>query len=153
MLDYNLKSLQIEIWADGACKGNPGRGGWGVLLRAGPYEEVLHGGETHTTNNRMELLAVIKGLRALPCSCEVVVYTDSKYVMKGISEWLKNWKRRGWLTSERKSVKNIELWQALEEQVARHKVSWRWVRGHAGNPDNERADRLANLGAESVRVS
>jgi len=150
MLDVKRDSPAVEIWTDGACKGNPGPGGWGVLLRAGRHEKALHGGELCTTNNRMELLAVIEGLRALQRPCRVTVYTDSQYVMKGMTEWLANWKRRGWLTAEKKPVKNAELWQALEEQVARHQVSWRWVRGHAGDPDNERADQLANLGAASV---
>lgn len=142
---------QVEMWTDGACKGNPGRGGWGVLMRAGQHQKEMHGGDAHTTNNRMELLAVIEGLRALKRPCTVVIHTDSQYVMKGMTEWLANWKRRGWITSDKKPVKNAELWQALDEQVARHHVSWRWVKGHAGDPGNERADALANLGVESAR--
>lgn len=142
---------QVEMWTDGACKGNPGRGGWGVLMRAGQHQKEMHGGDAHTTNNRMELLAVIEGLRALKRPCTVVIHTDSQYVMKGMTEWLANWKRRGWITSDKKPVKNAELWQALDEQVARHTVSWRWVKGHAGDPGNERADALANLGVESTR--
>lgn len=149
--DSNEDGPQVEMWTDGACKGNPGPGGWGVLMRAGAYEKTLHGGEAGTTNNRMELLAVIEGLRTLKRPCRVVIHTDSQYVMKGMTEWLANWKRRGWLTADKKPVKNAELWQALDEQVARHKVSWRWVRGHAGDPGNERADALANLGVESLR--
>lgn len=142
---------RVEMWTDGACKGNPGPGGWGVLMRAGAHEKEMHGGEPVTTNNRMELLAVIEGLRALKRPCEVVIHTDSQYVMKGMTEWLANWKRRGWVTADKKPVKNVELWQALDEQVARHQVSWRWVRGHAGDPGNERADALANLGVDSAR--
>jgi ribonuclease HI len=151
MWDTNVDSPAIEMWTDGACKGNPGPGGWGVLLRTGPHEKTLHGGEACTTNNRMELLAVIEGLRALRRPCSVIVHTDSQYVMKGMTEWLANWKRRGWLTAEKKPVKNAELWQMLEQEVTRHRVSWRWVRGHAGDPNNERADQLANLGAELAR--
>lgn len=142
---------QVEMWTDGACKGNPGPGGWGVLMRAGAHEKTMHGGQDGTTNNRMELLAVIEGLRALKRPCRVRIHTDSQYVMKGMTEWLANWKRRGWMTADKKPVKNAELWQALEEQVNRHQVDWRWVRGHAGDPGNERADALANQGVESVR--
>ena len=141
----------VEMWTDGACKGNPGPGGWGVLMRAGTHEKTLHGGEANTTNNRMELLAVIEGLNALKRACTVIIHTDSQYVMKGMTEWLANWKRRGWMTADKKPVKNAELWQALDEQVRRHTVSWRWVRGHAGDPGNERADALANQGVESLR--
>ena len=119
--------------------------------RAGSHEKTLHGGELQTTNNRMELLAVIQGLRALKRPCAVIIHTDSQYVMKGMTEWLANWKRRGWMTADKKPVKNAELWQLLDEQVQRHTVSWRWVRGHAGDPGNERADQLANLGVESAR--
>jgi len=144
-------SPQVEMWTDGACKGNPGPGGWGVLMRAGAHEKTMYGGQAGTTNNRMELLAVIEGLRALKRSCRVRIHTDSQYVMKGMTEWLVNWKRRGWVTADKKPVKNAELWQALDEQVARHQVQWRWVRGHAGDPGNERADALANQGVESVR--
>jgi len=145
------KNVSVEIWTDGACKGNPGVGGWGVLLRRGDHEKTLYGGEMHTTNNRMELMAVIEALRALTRSCAVVLHTDSQYVMKGMTEWLSNWKRRGWVTAGRQPVKNADLWQALDELVQGHQVSWRWVRGHAGDPGNERADQLANLGVEHAR--
>jgi len=150
MLDNNADSPAVEIWTDGACKGNPGPGGWGVLLRAGQHEKTLHGSEACTTNNRMELVAVIEGLRALRRPCCVIIHTDSQYVMKGMTEWLSNWKQRSWLTADKKPVKNADLWQALEKEVARHQVSWRWVRGHAGDANNERADQLANLGAEAA---
>ena len=141
----------VEIWTDGACKGNPGPGGWGVLLRAGGHEKTLHGGEARTTNNRMELLAVIEALRALRRPCRIVLHTDSQYVHKGITEWLANWKRRGWRTADRQPVKNADLWQALEEAAAGHEIAWHWVRGHAGDSGNERADQLANLGVEQAR--
>jgi len=141
----------VEIWTDGACKGNPGPGGWGVLLRAGGHEKTLHGGEARTTNNRMELLAVIEALRALRRPCRIVLHTDSQYVHKGITEWLANWKRRGWRTADRQPVKNADLWQMLDAAVAGHEISWRWVRGHAGDPGNERADQLANQGVEQAR--
>lgn len=137
---------EVHIWTDGACRGNPGPGGWGVLLRQGNHEKTLHGGERCTTNNRMELQAVIEALRALKRRCAVTVHTDSSYVQKGMSEWLPNWKRRGWRTADKKPVRNAELWQALDELVGVHQVEWRWVRGHAGDPGNERADALANQG-------
>jgi ribonuclease HI len=140
----------VEIWTDGACKGNPGPGGWGALLRSGTHERELFGGEPATTNNRMELTAVIEALAALKRSCDVVIHTDSQYVKLGITEWMRQWERRGWKTADRKPVKNVELWQRLDEQVRRHKVQWRWVRGHSGNPGNERADALANRGVEKV---
>ncbi len=140
----------VEIWTDGACKGNPGPGGWGALLRQGPHEKELWGGETGTTNNRMELTAVIEALKALKRPCHVVVHTDSQYVQKGMSEWLPNWKRRGWRTADKKPVRNAELWQALDALVAQHEVEWRWVRGHAGDPGNERADALANRGVAQI---
>ena len=136
----------IEIYADGACKGNPGPGGWGVLLRAGGREKELFGGEAQTTNNRMELTAVIEGLRSLKERSTVRVYTDSQYVQKGISEWIHSWKKRGWLTSDKKPVKNVDLWKTLDEAAQQHQVSWHWVKGHAGHPENERADALANKG-------
>ncbi|HZH57105.1 ribonuclease HI [Yanghanlia caeni] len=141
-----MSSKVVEIWTDGACKGNPGPGGWGALLRQGRHEKELCGGEAATTNNRMELTAVIEALRALKRPCHVVVHTDSQYVQKGMSEWLPNWKRRGWRTADKKPVRNAELWQALDELVGVHQVEWRWVRGHAGDPGNERADALANQG-------
>jgi len=150
-LDVNSPSALVEIWTDGACKGNPGPGGWGALLRMGPHEKTLHGGEPATTNNRMELFAVIAALRALTRPCKVVIHTDSQYVQKGMSSWLANWKRRGWLTADKKPVKNADLWRILDELVADHDVTWRWVRGHAGDAGNERADQLANLGVEQAR--
>ncbi|WP_233233799.1 ribonuclease HI [Bordetella sp. LUAb4] len=142
---------KVEIWTDGACKGNPGPGGWGVLLRAGTHEKTMHGGEMSTTNNRMELTAVIEGLGVLNKACSVTIHTDSQYVMKGMTEWLANWKRRGWVTAEKKPVKNADLWRLLDEQVQRHDVTWRWVRGHAGDPGNEMADLLANRGVDEAR--
>ena len=137
-----------QIYADGACKGNPGPGGWGAIVRAGGNEKELFGGEPQTTNNRMELTAVIRALEALKHPSEVEVYTDSQYVQKGISEWLHAWKRRGWRTADKKPVKNVDLWQELARAAARHRVSWHWVKGHAGHPENERADALANRGVE-----
>lgn len=142
----------VHIWTDGACKGNPGPGGWGALLRCGSHEKTLHGGEAHTTNNRMELMAVIQALRTLNRPCQVVLHTDSQYVKKGISEWIHNWKRRGWKTADKKPVKNADLWQALDAECTSHEIEWRWVRGHNGDPGNERADQLANLGVESARA-
>jgi ribonuclease HI len=141
---------KVEIFTDGACKGNPGRGGWGALLVAGGKTKELFGGELNTTNNRMELRAVIEALGALKRPCEVVVHTDSQYVQKGISEWIHGWKARGWKTAAREPVKNVDLWQALDEAQARHDIQWRWVKGHAGHEGNERADALANLGVASV---
>lgn len=141
----------VEIWTDGACKGNPGWGGWGALLRHGAHEKTLHGGEPETTNNRMEILAVIRALQALKRPCHVIVHTDSQYVQKGMSEWLDGWKRRGWRTADKKPVKNADLWQQLDQLVEQHTVDWRWVRGHAGDPGNERADQLANQGVEEAR--
>ena len=146
-----MNGEQVEIWTDGACKGNPGIGGWGALLRQGRHEKVLFGGELNTTNNRMELMAVIQALKALKRPCDVVVHTDSQYVQKGMSEWLVNWKRRGWRTADKKPVKNADLWQALDTEVQQHVLTWRWVRGHAGDPGNERADELANMGVEHAR--
>lgn len=141
----------VEIYTDGACKGNPGPGGWGALLRYGGQEKELFGGEPLTTNNRMELLAVIRALQALRRPARVRVHTDSQYVQKGISEWIKGWKARGWKTADRKPVKNEDLWRELDALVAGHEVRWQWVRGHAGHPENERADALANRGVASLR--
>jgi ribonuclease HI len=141
---------KIEIYTDGACKGNPGPGGWGALLIAGANEKEMFGGESNTTNNRMELKAVIEALCALKRPCDVIVHTDSQYVQKGISEWIHGWKARGWKTAAREPVKNADLWQALDEAQARHTIEWRWVRGHNGDAGNERADKLANRGVESV---
>lgn len=141
---------QVEIYSDGACKGNPGPGGWGALLRYNGKEKELFGGARDTTNNRMELTAVIAGLQALTRPCHVVVYTDSQYVKNGISEWIHNWKKRGWKTASKEPVKNADLWQALDAARAQHEVEWRWVKGHAGHTFNERADALANRGVESI---
>lgn len=144
----------MEIYSDGACRGNPGPGGWGALLRvkggAERIERELCGGEAATTNNRMELTAVIRALEALKRPTRVKVYTDSQYVMKGISEWIESWKKRGWRTADKKPVKNVDLWKQLEEQAGRHEVEWHWVKGHAGHPENERADRLANRGIAEI---
>ncbi|MEN0108371.1 MAG: ribonuclease HI [Pseudomonas sp.] len=144
-------SEQIEIFTDGACKGNPGVGGWGALLVFKGVEKELWGGERDTTNNRMELTAAIKGLEELKRPCDVLLVTDSEYVMKGMKEWLPNWKKRGWKTAAKQPVKNADLWQALDEQVNRHTVTWKWVRGHTGHHGNERADQLANRGVDEVR--
>lgn len=141
----------IDIFTDGACKGNPGPGGWGALLRYGKQEKRLCGGERDTTNNRMELMAAIQGLRALTEPCEVKLTTDSQYVRQGITSWLKGWKKNGWKTAAKKPVKNVDLWKQLDEQVASHSVSWFWVKGHSGHRENEIADRLANKGIESIR--
>lgn len=141
---------KVEIFTDGACKGNPGAGGWGVLFVAGAREKELFGGELNTTNNRMELKAVIEALNTLTRPCEVVLHTDSQYVLKGITEWIEGWKTRGWKTAARAPVKNVDLWQALDAAQAKHRIQWRWVRGHSGHDGNERADMLANLGVQSV---
>lgn len=141
---------EVTIYSDGACKGNPGPGGWGAVLVAGTSEKELFGGENPTTNNRMELTAVIEALRALKRPCVVKVYTDSQYVQKGISEWIAGWKARGWKTAEKKPVKNADLWQLLDELAQPHQISWHWVRGHNGHPGNERADALANKGVEQA---
>lgn len=147
-------SQLIELFTDGACKGNPGKGGWGVLLRYNGHEKRLYGGEVHTTNNRMELMAVIQGLGALKREgCEVRVVSDSTYVLKGISEWLPQWKKRGWKTAARKPVLNADLWMQLDELAARHTVEWKWVKGHSGHSENEIADELANLGIETLAAS
>ncbi len=144
-------SQTTEIYTDGACRGNPGPGGWGVLLIANQHRRTLHGGDPETTNNRMELTAAIEALNALKGGQRVVLHTDSKYVMDGINEWLPNWKKRDWKTASKKPVKNKDLWQALDEAVARHEIDWRWVRGHDGNPGNEEADALANRGIDELR--
>jgi len=136
----------VDIFTDGACRGNPGPGGWGAILRANGKEKELWGGEAATTNNRMELTAPIRALEALTRPSHVRVYTDSQYVQKGISEWVRAWKRRGWRTADRKPVKNVDLWTRLDELAALHEVEWHWVKGHAGHVENERADRLANQG-------
>lgn len=140
----------IEIYTDGACRGNPGPGGWGAVLIAGRHRRTLHGGELETTNNRMELQAAIEALNALKGPSKVVLHTDSKYVMDGINEWLANWKKRGWKTAARKPVKNQDLWMMLDEATQRHEIEWQWVKGHDGNPGNEEADELANLGIDEL---
>ena len=145
---------QVEIYNDGACKGNPGPGGWGVLLRApNGQERELHGGESLTTNNRMELMAVIQALRALKKPCEIDLYLDSEYVRKGITEWIHGWRAKGWRTASKQPVKNVELWQDLDALVHQsgHQIRWHWVKGHAGHVDNERADALANKGVPQAR--
>ncbi len=134
----------VEIATDGACKGNPGPGGWGALIRFGTAEKELSGGEPLTTNNRMELTAAIEALNALTRPCMVTLSTDSRYVMDGLTKWIHGWQKNGWKTADRKPVKNAELWQALLEATKRHRIAWKWVKGHAGHPDNERADRLAS---------
>jgi ribonuclease HI len=137
----------VEIFTDGACRGNPGPGGWGVVLRWNSHEKTLYGGEHQTTNNRMELMAAIKGLEVLKRPCHIILVTDSRYLQQGISLWLSNWKQRGWLTANKQPVKNKDLWQRLDAAVSRHfDVSWRWVKGHSGHPENERADQLARCG-------
>ncbi len=141
---------KVEIFTDGACRGNPGPGGWGALLRAGKHEKELFGGEQHTTNNRMEMTAVIEALKALKSSSEVVLTTDSQYVRKGITEWMDGWKRKGWITSAKKPVKNAELWQEMDALAAQHTIDWRWVKGHSGHAENERVDQLANKGIDTL---
>ncbi|GLV29501.1 ribonuclease H [Sphingobium sp. TomTYG75] len=143
---------QVEIFTDGACKGNPGPGGWGAVMRSGATEKEISGGEAQTTNNRMEMTAAIEALNALKRPCQVTLYTDSKYVMDGITKWVFGWQKNGWKTADRKPVKNAELWQALLAAAAPHKVSWQWVKGHAGHPENERADQLACAAAELFRI-
>jgi ribonuclease HI len=142
----------VTIYTDGACKGNPGPGGWGVLLQSGEVRKELFGGELNTTNNRMEIMAVIEALSALKRPCHVTLYLDSEYVRKGITEWIAGWKARGWRTAAKAPVKNVDLWQRLDALVAGsgHRIDWRWVRGHAGDPGNERADALANRGVDQV---
>lgn len=140
----------VEIYTDGACRGNPGPGGWGALLIAGRHRKTLHGGETDTTNNRMELTAAIEALNALKGSRKVILHTDSRYVMHGITEWMGNWKKRGWKTAAKKPVKNQDLWMALDAAIARHDITWKWVKGHSGHDGNEEADRLANLGIDEL---
>jgi len=144
----------VDIYTDGACSGNPGPGGWGAVLKSGPHEKEIWGSEPQTTNNRMEILAVIRALEQLKRKgMTVKVHTDSQYVQKGISEWIHGWKARGWLTSGKTPVKNADLWRALDEIAAHHTVEWCWVRGHAGHPDNERADALARRGVEAGRLT
>ena len=142
----------VTIYTDGACKGNPGPGGWGVWLQSGQHSKELYGGELNTTNNRMELMAVIRGLQALKRPCRVALYLDSQYVRQGITEWIHGWKKKGWVTASKQPVKNAELWQELDALVhgGIHRIEWHWVRGHAGDPGNEKADALANKGVDQV---
>lgn len=142
---------KISIYTDGACKGNPGVGGWGALLIAGEKEKELFGGEKDSTNNRMELMAVIQALTVLKRPCEIILHTDSQYVLKGITEWIQGWKAKGWKTAAKTPVKNVDLWQALDQARNTHKIEWKWVKGHSGHPGNERADQLANRGVDSIR--
>jgi ribonuclease HI len=148
-----VRTRAVTIYTDGACKGNPGPGGWGALLVAGDRVKEIYGGELATTNNRMELTAVIRALESLTRDCDVDLFTDSQYVKQGIEDWIHGWKRNGWKTADRKPVKNAELWRELEQQAARHRVRWHWVRGHSEDAGNERADALANRGVEEVRGS
>ena len=144
----------IEEFTDGACSGNPGAGGWGVILRYGEIEKELSGGEENTTNNRMELTAVIEALKALKKECDITIYTDSRYVMDGVQEWMPNWKLNGWKTTKKKSpVKNVELWQSLDSLLSKHKIKWVWVKGHNGQPENERVDKLARDEAKKYAVT
>jgi ribonuclease HI len=141
----------VDVYTDGACKGNPGIGGWGAWLKFGEHSREIFGGELQTTNNRMEMLAVIRALEALNRRCRIRLHTDSKYVQQGITEWIHNWKKRGWKTADKKPVKNDDLWRRLDEARSRHEVKWHWVKGHAGHALNERADALANRGVEEMR--
>ena len=145
------QDTEVEIWTDGGCKPNPGPGGWAAILRYNGHERELSGGDPATTNNRMELTAVIRALQALKRPSAVQIHTDSQYVQKGISEWIHNWKRRGWLTADKQPVKNVDLWQMLDELASAHQIDWRWVKGHAGHPGNERADQLANQGIDELQ--
>lgn len=147
-----MKNNRIEIFTDGACRGNPGPGGWGVLLRQGPIEKEIYGSEADTTNNRMELTAAIEALAALEVASVVDLTSDSQYLRKGITEWLPNWKKRGWKTAAKKPVKNKDLWQQLEGVAARHDVTWHWIKGHSGHRENEMADRLANRGIDEMEI-
>jgi len=144
---------RVEIYTDGACKGNPGPGGWGALLRYNGIEKHLCGGEANTTNNRMELSAVIYALKELKERCDVLITTDSQYVKNGITQWIANWKRKGWMTASRKPVKNQDLWKLLDAEVAEHNIEWAWVKGHSGHPENELADELANRGIEELQLN
>ena len=142
----------VQIFTDGACRGNPGPGGWGALLRFGGEEKTLFGGEQDTTNNRMELTAVIEALGALKRPCDVTLTSDSTYVLKGIQEWMPNWKKRGWKTASKKPVKNVDLWKKLDVLIVEHKIDWQWVKGHSGHPENELADQLANQGIDELQA-
>ena len=151
MIGQSKPMKRVEIYTDGACKGNPGPGGWGVLLRMGHHEKELSGGEADTTNNRMEMTAIIRGLEALIEPCAVDVYSDSKYVLDGMTKWVEGWKRRGWINASKKPVRNADLWHDLIEISAQHQIEWHWVKGHSGHPENERVDQLAS--AEAVRYA
>lgn len=140
----------VEIFTDGACRGNPGPGGWGAVLRCGEHQKELYGGEPNTTNNRMELMAAIRALESLSKSCKVALTTDSVYVRSGITEWVHKWKKNGWKTAARKPVKNVDLWQRLDQAAQSHEISWHWVKGHSGHPENERADQLANQAVDEL---
>lgn len=140
----------VQIYTDGACRGNPGPGGWGVLMRYGSHEKILSGSEAHTTNNRMELMAAIQALAALNESCKIELHTDSQYVRKGITEWIKSWKKHGWKKSDKSAVKNADLWQALDQETLRHQVNWHWVKGHSGHPENELVDSIANQAIDKL---
>ena len=141
----------VEIFTDGACRGNPGPGGWGALLRYNGHEKELYGAEANTTNNRMELMAAIRALESLKRGCKVNLTTDSEYLRKGITEWLDQWKQRGWRTAAKKPVKNVDLWQRLEQAIEEHEIQWHWVKGHSGHDENERADQLANRGIDELK--
>ena len=141
---------KVEIYTDGACRGNPGPGGWGVWLKRDDTEKELYGGELETTNNRMELMAAIQALETLNQPCSIKLYSDSKYVLQGITEWMVNWKKRGWKTAAKKPVKNEDLWRRLDAAMQKHEINWTWVKGHSGNPGNEKADQLANRGVDSL---
>ena len=143
----------VQIYTDGACRGNPGPGGWGVLLRYENIEKTFYGGELQTTNNRMELVAVIEGLSALKQPCRVTLISDSSYVLKGVEKWMPSWKERGWRTAAKKPVKNVDLWRKLDVAMEHHQIDWQWVKGHSGHPENELADKLANLGVDELLVS
>jgi ribonuclease HI len=138
--------MKVEIYTDGACSGNPGPGGWGAILRYGDHEKEMNGGENPTTNNRMEMMAVIESLSALTKPCEIDIYTDSVYVKDGVTKWLEGWKAKNWRTASKKPVKNQDLWERIDSEIARHNIQWHWVKGHAGHPENERADELARAG-------
>lgn len=141
---------RVEVFTDGACKGNPGPGGWGVLLRMGRHEKELSGGEAETTNNRMEMTAVLRALEALTAPCEVTLHTDSRYVIDGMTKWISGWQRRGWVNAAKEPVKNRDLWELLVAAAARHRITWQWVKGHAGHAENERVDQLASLAAQKA---
>lgn len=140
----------VYIYTDGACRGNPGPGGWGAILRYGRHEKILSGAETHTTNNRMELMAAIQALTVMREACKIELYTDSQYLQKGITEWLPDWKKRGWKTAGKKPIKNADLWESLDEQAKRHQITWHWVRGHSGHVENELADKVANEAIDTL---